>query len=175
MEHHCWDKQNTSITCLADRMVDSIIFFRVFWFGPVNIPNMRVITCYYLSLTRMLFGQIWLIPVLTLLHSEWPKLYGVLANSECSRINKYENFLFHSPMMENHVTFCTYIGTERVRKLIIISLILNEFSCGKVQILCRSSSKSLGKSCFHARCIFPHKLEQCMKVFAGICVEKYSA
>ena len=41
----------------------------------------------------------------------------------------------------------------------------------KVQILCRFSSKSFGKSRFHARCIFPHKLEQRMKVFARACEE----
>ena len=63
----------------------------------------------------------------------------------------------------NHVTFCTYLRTERVRKLIIVSLILNEFSCGKMQVL---------KSRFQARCIFPHKLEQRMKVFARAYVEK---
>ena len=88
--------------------------------------------------------------------------------------------------MGNHVTFYTHIRTEwvrkliiirteRVRKLIIISLILNEFLCGKVQILCLFSSKSLGRSRFHARCIFPHKLEQSMEVFAWASVEKYMA
>ena len=73
----------------------------------------------------------------------------------------------------NHATFCTYIRTEWVGKLIIVSLMLNEFSCDKVQILCRFSSKSFDKSRFHTRCIFPHKLEQGMKVFAQACVEKY--
>ena len=34
----------------------------------------------------------------------------------------------------NHVIFYTYIRTERVRILVIISLILNEFSYGKAQI-----------------------------------------
>ena len=63
------------------------------------------------------------------------------------------------------------IWTERVRKLIIIPSILNEFSCGKVQIPCPYCSKVLGKRRFHAHCIFPHKLEQCMKVFARGCVE----
>ena len=73
------------------------------------------------------------------------------------------------------MTFCAYIQTEQVRKLIIISLILNEFSRGKAQIhvLCHFSSKPFGNSGFHARCIFPHKLEQCMEVFAQACVEKY--
>ena len=60
------------------------------------------------------------------------------------------------------MTFCTYLRTERVRKLIIVSLIFNEFSCGKMQVL---------KSRFQARCIFPHKLEQRMKVFARAYVE----
>ena len=69
----------------------------------------------------------------------------------------------------------TYIRAERVRTLIIIYLILNEFSCGKVQILCLFSSKSFDKSRFHARCIFPHKLEQSLKVFAQACMEKYIA
>ena len=32
--------------------------------------------------------------------------------------------------------FCTCFRTEGVRKLAITSLILNEFSCGKVQIPC---------------------------------------
>ena len=73
------------------------------------------------------------------------------------------------------MTFSTYIRTERVRKLIIISLILNEFSSGEVQIPCRFCSLSLDKSRFHERCIFPHKFEQCMKVFARACVDKYSA
>ena len=36
----------------------------------------------------------------------------------------------------NHVTFCTHIRTERVRKLFIIFLILNEFSCSKMEIPC---------------------------------------
>ena len=75
----------------------------------------------------------------------------------------------------NHMTFCTYIQTEQVRKLIIISLILDEFLCGQVQILCRFCSKSLDKSCFHAYYIFPHMLEQYMKVFSWACVEKYIA
>ena len=58
----------------------------------------------------------------------------------------------------NHVIFCMCVWTEWVRKFIIISLLFNEFLCGKVQILCFFSSKSLGKSHFHAHCIFPHKL-----------------
>ena len=88
----------------------------------------------------------------------------------------YEMGLYPSKIMVgNHVTFCTYIRTERVRKLIIISLILNEYSCGKVQILLRFSRKSLGKSPFHARYFFPHKLEKHMKDFARACVEKYIA
>ena len=73
-------------------------------------------------------------------------------------------------MVGNHVTFCAYIQTEWLRKLIIISIILNKFSCGKVQILCRFSSKLFDKSRFYAHCIFPHKLEQRMKVFARVCV-----
>ena len=32
--------------------------------------------------------------------------------------------------------FCTCIWTERVRKLFSTSLILNEFSCGKMQMPC---------------------------------------
>ena len=75
----------------------------------------------------------------------------------------------------NHVTFYMSIQTERVRNFIIISLLLDEFSCGKVLIFFRFSSKSLGKSGFHAHCIFPHKLEQHMKVFARACVRKYIA
>ena len=34
----------------------------------------------------------------------------------------------------NHVTFYTYIRTERVSIFVIISLMLNEFSYGKAQI-----------------------------------------
>ena len=36
----------------------------------------------------------------------------------------------------NHVTFCTCIRTEQVRELFIIFLILNEFSCIKVEVPC---------------------------------------
>ena len=78
------------------------------------------------------------------------------------------------------MTFCTYIQTERVRKLIIISLILNEFSCGKVQIHYRFCSKSLDKSHFHARYIyilffFLQKFEQIMNCFARGCVKNLQA
>ena len=75
----------------------------------------------------------------------------------------------------NHVIFYTYIRTERVRIFVIISLMLNEFSYGKAQIPHRFCSKLLSKSFFHARCSFPHILEQRHSVFARGCVENYSA
>ena len=75
--------------------------------------------------------------------------------------------------------FYTYIRTERVRIFVIISLIislmLNEFSYGKAQIPHRFCSKPLSKRFFHARCSFPHILEQRHSVFARGCVENYSA
>ena len=61
---------------------------------------------------------------------------------------------------------------EYTRKLIIISLTLNDFSCGTEQIPCRFCSKSLYKSHFQERCIFPHNLEQCIKTFDRTFVEK---
>ena len=56
-----------------------------------------------------------------------------------------------------------------------VSLIRNEFLCGKVPIPCCFYSKSFYKNCFEARCNFPYKLEQFMKEFARSCIEKYSA
>ena len=77
--------------------------------------------------------------------------------------------------MGNHVIFCTYIRTERVRTFVIISLILSAFSYGKAQIPHRFCNKPLSKRYFHARCSFPHYLEQRQNVFARGCVENYSA
>ena len=45
-----------------------------------------------------------------------------------------------------------YVYSDRTGKK--IDHYFDEFSCSKVQIVCRSSSKSLGKSRFHARWIF---------------------
>ena len=75
----------------------------------------------------------------------------------------------------NHVIFYTYIRTEWVRTFVIIYLILNAFSYDKVQIPHSFCSKPLSKRCFHARCSFPHNLEQRQNVFARGCVENYSA
>ena len=80
-----------------------------------------------------------------------------------------------STTVGNYVVFYTYIRTERIRKFVIISLILNAFSYGKAQIPHRFSSKPLSMRCFHARCSFPHNLEQRQNVFARGCVENYSA
>ena len=63
--------------------------------------------------------------------------------------------------------FRTYIRTVRVRKLITIPFIFSEFTCGKVSLL----QKAIDKSRFHARCIFSHELEQCMKDFTQGCIE----
>ena len=46
---------------------------------------------------------------------------------------------------------------------------------GKAQIPHRFCSKPLSMRCFHARCSFPHNLEQRQNVFARGCVENYSA
>ena len=73
------------------------------------------------------------------------------------------------------MVFYTYIRAERIRKFVIISLILNAFSYGKGQIPHRFCSKPLPMRCFHARCSFPHNLEQRQNVFARGCVENYSA
>ena len=78
-------------------------------------------------------------------------------------------------MVGNHVIFYTYIRTERVRTFVIISLILNAFSYGKAQIPHRFYGKPLSMRCFHARCSFPHNLEQRQNVFARGCVENHSA
>ena len=77
--------------------------------------------------------------------------------------------------MGNHVIFCNYVQIERVGLFVIISLMLNEFSYGKMQILHHVSSKPLSKRCFYGGCIFPLILEQRLKVFAQGCVENYSA
>ena len=75
----------------------------------------------------------------------------------------------------NHVIFYSYIRTEPVRIFVMISLILDEFSYGKAQIPHGFLYQPLSKSCCYGRCIFPHNLEQRLKVFARGCVEKYSA
>ena len=62
--------------------------------------------------------------------------------------------------------FCTCIRTERVRKLFITSLILNKFSCGKVQILCLYKQQMTMEVFYVTHCSFPHKLEQRHSVFA---------
>ena len=67
--------------------------------------------------------------------------------------------------------FCTYIRAERVRKLFIIFLILNEFSCCKVENLC---SDGISKCSYATRCIFIHKFEQRLSYVARTCVEKYT-
>ena len=61
-----------------------------------------------------------------------------------------------------------YVYLDRTGKKIYHSIILNEFSCGKVQIFCLFRTKSLDKSIFHARCIFPNKLEQRLKDLLGL-------
>ena len=62
--------------------------------------------------------------------------------------------------------FRTCIRTERVRKLFSTSLILNEFSCGKVQVPCLCKLKTnIEKFCV-IRCSFLHNLEQRLSVFA---------
>ena len=61
----------------------------------------------------------------------------------------------------------TYIRTERVRIFFIISLMLSEFSYGKAQVLNRFCSKPFSKGCVHARCSFPHNLEQRQNVFCS--------
>ena len=71
------------------------------------------------------------------------------------------------------MVFYTYIRTERIRKFVIISLILNAFSYGKAQIPHSFCRKPLSKRCFHARCSFPHDLEQRQNVFARGCVENF--
>ena len=45
-----------------------------------------------------------------------------------------QNFLSSYDTVGNHVTFYTYIRTERVSIFVIISLMLNEFSYRKAQI-----------------------------------------
>ena len=70
--------------------------------------------------------------------------------------------------------FCTCIWTERVRKLFISSLILYEFSCSKVQILCLPKQQTSIEVFYVMRCSFLHNLEQRLSVFARGCVEKYS-
>ena len=45
-----------------------------------------------------------------------------------------EKYLVPCHTVGNHVTFYTYIRTERVSIFVIISLMLNEFSYRKVQI-----------------------------------------
>ena len=50
--------------------------------------------------------------------------------------------------------FCCCIRTERVRKLFITSSILNKFSCGKVQILCRRSQRMNIEECKVIHCSF---------------------
>ena len=69
----------------------------------------------------------------------------------------------------------TYIRTERVRIFFIISIMLSEFSYGKAQILNRFCSKPFSKGCFHARCSFPHNLEQRQNVFCSRLCRKLQA
>ena len=70
---------------------------------------------------------------------------------------------------------CTCIRTDRVRKLFIPSLILDEFSRGKLQIPCLCKQQTDIKVFYVTRCSFLHNIEQRLSVFARGCVEKYSA
>ena len=57
----------------------------------------------------------------------------------------------------------TCIGAERVRKLIVISSMLDEFSYGEVQLLCGFCIKPLYVSGFNYTVFFPYNLNQSMK------------
>ena len=63
-------------------------------------------------------------------------------------------------------TSTTYTGTEWVRKLITVSLILNDFSCGKSRYLNRLlfCSKPSFKGHLHACFIFSHNLHSLLEV-----------
>ena len=78
------------------------------------------------SLQIQLFSSL-VVKELIFLHLEWS-----LGHSECNRVKL--NTGWESRDILN-------VYSEHRRKLIIISLKLNEFSCGKVQIPCRFCSK----------------------------------
>ena len=58
----------------------------------------------------------------------------------------------------------TYIRTERVRKLFIDSLILNEFSCCKVQIPCLHKQQTNIEVFYVTCCSFLHSIKQGLEV-----------
>ena len=66
--------------------------------------------------------------------------------------------------------FCTCIRTQGVRKLFIISLILNVFSSSEVHIPCLCKQQMNIEVVF----FYPHNLEQRHSVFARVCEKKYS-
>ena len=77
-------------------------------------------------------------------------------------------------MVGNHDILHLY-SDRKDKNIRHISLILNEFSYGKVQIPHCFCSMPLSKRCLHACCIFPHNLKQRQKVFSGGCAENYNA
>ena len=74
------------------------------------------------------------------------------------------------------MTFCSYfvpVFGQQVRKMCIIILILNEFSCGKVEkpFFLFAATEYLSVFMLHTN--FLHKFEQRLSHIAQTCVEKY--
>ena len=70
--------------------------------------------------------------------------------------------------------FCTCIRTGQVRKLFIISLILNAFSCGEMHIPYLCNQQRNIEVFYVCPLSFQHNLEQRQNVFARGCLENYS-
>ena len=73
------------------------------------------------------------------------------------------------PMRRIVTLFCTCIRIERVRKLFMISLILNELSCSKVQILCLYSQQKAISVLNAVHCVFPRNLAKNFILCSRLC------